>query len=95
MRNDRFEWDDDKARANLLKHGVSFEDASLVFDDDLALVEADVSAGYEERWRTIGIAHGGVLFVISTERENEIIRIISARPASRHEQDRYYRQALP
>ncbi len=43
MQNDRFEWDEDKARANLAKHGVSFEEAALVFDDPDYVVEPDES----------------------------------------------------
>lgn len=93
MRNDRFEWDDAKARSNLEKHGVSFEEASAVFDDPNALVEQDESDPYEERWATIGLADDRIFFVVSVERR-ERIRIISARRADRHEQDRYHRQAL-
>ena len=95
MRNDRFEWDDEKARANLAKHGVSFEEAALVFDDPNYVVEPDESVFYEERWRTTGLALGRVLFVVSTERNGNVIRIISARTATRHEENRYYRQAFP
>ena len=95
MQNDRFEWDDEKARKNLVKHGVSFEEASLVFDDPNFVVEPDDSSSYEERWRTMGLALGRLLFVVSTERNGNVIRIISARTASRHEEDRYYRQAFP
>ena len=94
MKNDRFEWDDSKASKNLLKHGVSFEEAALVFDDPNVLVETDESDPYEERWRSTGNSQDRILFVISTERYGNIIRIISARRATRHEEDRYYRQAL-
>ena len=95
MRNERFEWDDEKARKNLLKHGVSFEEAALALDDASAIIEIDDSDPYEERWRTIGLAWESILFVVSTERHGGIIRIISARTANRNEQDRYNRQALP
>ena len=94
MQNDRFEWDDDKAKKNLDKHFVSFERAAAVFDDDFALTEIDDAAD-EERWRTIGQDIDRILVVIWTERYENRIRIISARKAERHEQDRYYRQALP
>ena len=95
MKNDHFEWDDRKASQNLFKHGVSFEEAARVFDDIYALFEADDSDPFEERWATIGLAMGQMLFVVATERRGNIIRIISARRATRHEEDRYYRQALP
>jgi uncharacterized protein len=94
MRNDRFEWDDDKARTNLRKHGVYFEDACLAVDDANALIEADDEPA-EERWQTIGLSVDQVLFVVWTERHGNIIRIISARTANRYEEDRYYRQARP
>jgi uncharacterized protein len=91
MRDDRFEWDDAKADANVRKHGVTFEDARRVFDDPNALMESDDGTD-EARDLTIGVSSGNVLFVVSTERGDRI-RIISARRATRHEQDHYYRQA--
>lgn len=94
MRDDRFEWDDAKARRNLLKHGVSFDEACRVFDDPNALIDEDLSDPFEERWATTGFASGAVLFVVSTERDGSRVRIISARRASRHEENRYFRQAL-
>lgn len=95
MRNDRFEWDDEKARANLAKHNVSFATAISAIDDPNALIEFDHSEPAEDRWRTTGIAGLNVLVVIWTERVGNRIRIISARKANRHEEDRYYRQARP
>ncbi len=94
MRNDRFEWDDDKAWLNLAKHKVSFETATAVFDDPNAVIDADDEPD-EERWQTIGLASNNILFVIWTERHGNIIRIISARKANSLEQDRYYRQTRP
>ncbi len=92
MQDDRFEWNDDKARRNLAFHKVSFDSATAVFDDPDAIIEVDDETT-EERWRTIGLAINHILFVVWTERHGNIIRIISARRATRHEQDRYYRQA--
>lgn len=89
-----FEWDEHKADRNLAKHGVGFEAAKGVFRDPFALTEPDDEPA-EERWRIIGLAQTGVLFVVFTERSGGVIRIISARRANRHEQDRYYRQAFP
>ena len=92
MRNDRFEWDDEKARRNLANHHVSFERATVVFDDPNSIIEIDDEPD-EERWRTTGLDVNRVLVVIWTERQGNRIRIISARRATRHEEDNYYRQA--
>ena len=91
----KFEWDERKAVINLAKHGVTFEAAKDVFRDPFALTELDRDEAVEERWRIIGLTQTGVLFVVFTERSGGAIRIISARRATRHEQDRYYRQAFP
>jgi uncharacterized protein len=93
MRDERFEWDDAKADANIRKHGVTFEDTRRVFDDPNALMESHDDTD-ETRDLTIGVTSEKVLFVVSTERGDRI-RIISARRATRHEQDHYYRQAHP
>ena len=90
-----FVWDEQKAKLNLAKHGVDFETAKGVFGDPNALIELDEDDPSEERWRAIGLVEGSVLFVVFTERDENLIRIISARRANRHEQDRYYRQAFP
>ena len=90
-----FDWDEHKARSNLAKHGVSFQTATVVFDDPNALVDIDDSDPADERWRIIAIAAADVLLVVYAERDGDVIRIISARKATRHEQDRYYRQASP
>ena len=91
MRDEHFEWDDDKARANFAKHRVSFEEARAVFRDPHALLDLDDDPD-EERDITIGMGATGLLFVLSTERAQRT-RIISARRANRHEQDRYHRAA--
>jgi uncharacterized DUF497 family protein len=84
-----FEWDDDKALRNLTKHRVSFAVASEVFNDPFAVDTEDRSLDYgEARRRIVGFVSGVYLAVIYTER-NEIIRIISARRASRAERREY------
>ncbi|MCA1868054.1 BrnT family toxin [Agrobacterium genomosp. 3] len=84
-----FEWNEHKASANLAKHGVSFETARGVFDDPFAVDIEDRSANYGEvRRRIVGLANGLVLTVIYTER-SEVIRIISARKATRAERKEY------
>jgi uncharacterized DUF497 family protein len=90
-----FVWDEQKAKLNLAKHGVDFATAKGVFGDPNALIEFDEGDPSEDRWRTIGLVEGRVLFVVFTDKDEDLIRIISARRATRHEQDRYYRQAFP
>jgi uncharacterized DUF497 family protein len=78
----KFEWDGDKAAANRRKHRVSFEAATLVFDDPLKLTVLDDRFDYgETREITIGRVQDRVLAVIHTDREGKT-RIISARRAS-------------
>lgn len=88
-----FEWDEAKAGTNVRKHGVRFEDAMLVFADPFALVDQDRIAGGELRWQTLGLVGGIVLLLVAhtvrSEAEDEIIRIISARRATRKERQRY------
>jgi uncharacterized protein len=88
----RFIWDESKSRSNLINHKVSFERASLVFNDPHALSIPDPFE-QEERWRTMGLVNGVViLLVVHTTREEndeEVTRIISARKATRHEAAEY------
>src|SRR5689334_18052852 len=88
-----FEWDEQKAASNRRKHGVSFEEAAQVFDDPFARAEQDRVEDSEARWRTIGMTEGVILLVVAhTSLDNdgdEVIRIISARHATRKERIRY------
>ncbi len=88
MRDQWFEWDDDKAWINLEKHDVSFELARCVFDDPNLDERLDDDPD-EERWAATGMAKDQVLVVIYVERAGRT-RIISARRASKHEQARYF-----
>lgn len=90
----RFEWDPVKARTNQRKHGIRFEDAMHVFDDPHARFEQDLTGGPgEPRWQAIGLAADViVIFVVHSVREeggDEVIRLISARRATRKERNRY------
>jgi uncharacterized DUF497 family protein len=86
-----YEWDEAKSDANRRKHGVDFVDAIEALEDPNRIEEIDHQFEYdEERTQVIGMAQGNVLFVITTLRHEDICRIISARRATRHEQDRYY-----
>lgn len=83
-----FEWDEEKERVNIKKHGIDFDTASLVFEDYDSIVWRDEShSGDEERYNILGMVKD-VLFVVYTERR-ERIRIISARLATKAER-RYY-----
>lgn len=89
-----FEWDDEKARDNFAKHGVSFELAQRLFRDFAAIEFLDDRHDYgEDRIVRIGKVEGAVLLVVYTER-NDNIRIISARRALKNEQDFYVAQSL-
>lgn len=85
-----FEWDEGKAKQNLKKHGVSFEEAATVFGDPLSLTVADpLHSEDEDRFVILGESHRrGLVVVVFTER-GENIRIISARRASRRERKDY------
>ena len=102
----RYEWDEAKNLRNRRKHdGISFELAALVFEDERCLVYADriESKTEEQRWHAIGAVQlepgaGAVLLVVHVYREDycgeEIIRIISARAAEKHEIRRYQEQTM-
>jgi uncharacterized DUF497 family protein len=85
-----FEWDADKAAANLEKHGVSFEEAATVFEDQLADTydDPDHSEG-EQRFLTFGLSRDGKLLVVAHGDRGERIRIIQARQMTRREKQQY------
>jgi uncharacterized protein len=86
-----YEWDVGKATQNLRKHGVDFAEAVVALEDPRRLEEIDDRFTYdEERTLVIGMGQGRVLFVVTTLRDEDTYRIISARKATQHEQDRYY-----
>jgi uncharacterized protein len=86
----KFEWDPIKDNINLRKHGVSFEEASAVFGDFLSLSGRDLAHSVgEHRFVTFGVSsHGRVLAVYHTDRGG-VVRIYSARPATRKEKRIY------
>ncbi|GIL02383.1 MAG: membrane protein [Alphaproteobacteria bacterium] len=97
MNEIRFEWDEAKNRTNQRKHGIGFEEASRVFLDPFHLSMQDRIEDGEPRWRTIGTIEGLVVLVVAhvlTEADEngtpvEIVRIISARRATRRERLHY------
>ncbi len=90
-----FEWDEDKAAANLAKHRVSFLTAAEVFANEI-LERIDDREDYGEvRWIALGRVEAEVFRVVFTWRGDRLIRIISAQKASKDEREIYYRAALP
>ena len=90
-----FEWDEDKAAANLAKHRVSFLTAAEVFANEI-LERIDDRENYGEiRWIALGRVEAEVFRVVFTWRGDKLIRIISAQKASKDEREIYYRAALP
>lgn len=84
-----FEWDNEKASANLRKHGVSFDLPTQAFLDPFAVEWIDKREAYgEERTILLAMADGTILVVVYTERGDRR-RLISARRATRHEQNLY------
>ena len=89
----RFIWDEEKNRRNVAKHRVSFETAALVFEDPNALSIQDRFADGEKRWQTLGLVGGMVVLLVahtvSEDKDEELIRIISARKATPRERRMY------
>lgn len=91
-----FEWDENKNRSNRAKHGVSFETAKRVFEDPNLITRQDREVEGEQRWQTIGYADG-ILTVAHTAMElraDEVIRVISARPATSAERKLYEKEDI-
>jgi hypothetical protein len=86
----RFEWDDEKAKANLAKHGVAFEEAATVFGDPLSLTVDDPDhSTTEDRFVTIGRSVVGRVLVVVHSDHGDRIRLISARAATPRERRAY------
>ena len=88
----QFEWDDKKNKSNIRKHGISFEEATSVFQDDDALIIVDEGHSQkEERFVLIGFSYRANLLVVCHcyRKKESVIRIISARKASRQERNEY------
>ena len=84
-----FEWDEEKNRENIRKHGFDFADAWEIFESPMR-VALDAREDYgEDRWNGIGLLGNRVVVVVFTERGEETIRIISLRKALKHERKRF------
>ena len=85
-----FQWDEDKARTNLEKHGVSFEEATTVLGDPLSLTIPDPAhSQVEDRWSVLGHSHLRKLLVVVHTERGDNSRIISPRRASKRERKSY------
>ena len=92
----KFECDENKNHKNLLKHGISFENAALIFTDKNSLsIFDEYNPDDEERWITMGLHPNNAIFiVVHTYRKiinEEYIRIISARKATKYEMKQYFK----
>jgi hypothetical protein len=95
MQDEEFEWDDAKAAENWRRHGVTMRQGAEALSDPFAIEDIDESADCgEERINAIAMRQGAILHVTYTERGDRI-RSISARRATKDEEDDYYRQNAP
>ena len=99
MLDDEIVWDPLKNEKNIVKHNISFEEAIEAFEDSECITDDDISNSIaEDRYQTIGkISNGAVILVAFTilqnfSSNNEVIRVISARKATRQERKRYESQ---
>ena len=87
----RFEWDERKRRSNLEKHGIDFSDLESLFAGETVTVLDDRFDYGEHRFITLGLVKGIVLTVAHTETD-KVIRILSARKATRYEEETYFKE---
>jgi uncharacterized protein len=90
----RYEWDEDKRRKNIRKHGIDFVGAERVFDGYTVTVDDDRFAYHEFRFLTLGVLNGRVVVVSHTER-GDSVRFISIRGATKNEEERYFTEIRP
>lgn len=88
----KFEWDENKRRTNLQKHHLDFRDAPLVFNDDAFVIEDPHDDYGETRYLLQGLLQQQVIIISFAVRNDEIIRIISMRKASKQEQVSYVKK---
>ena len=88
----RVEWDPAKDRENQAKHGISFDEVRPLFEDDqdYLVVYDEEHSEYEDRFLAIGLIGRGAVVVVHSEPGDDVIRIISARMATRAEEQLFY-----
>lgn len=85
-----YDWDPEKAKANLRDHGIGFAEAATVLEDEFALTREDPDAEGEQRFVTLGLSDSGnLLVVVYTHREPDVIRLISAWKANKRQRTTY------
>ena len=87
----RLEWDEAKRRSNLWRHGIDFAEVAVVFASTPFTTTDDRYDYGETRYLTLGLLRGRVVAVVHTETE-DVIRLISARWASKHEEIKYFKE---
>ena len=86
----QFEWDEDKNRINLRKHGICFEEAQTIFNGPV-FTALDIREDYDEqRFISLGLLHGVVVVVVVHTERDDRIRLISARKANKRESQTYH-----
>jgi uncharacterized DUF497 family protein len=85
----KLEWDETKNAVNIDKHGIDFADLAELFERAMLCRRDDRRDYGEERWIAIGTVEGRAMVVVFTEREPDIIRVMSARKANQRERQRY------
>ena len=91
----QFEWDDKKAQSNLLKHGISFEEATTAFRDTLSItIDDPLHSHNEDRLILIGLSEDLKTLVVVHVEKRDTIRIVSARKASKKEKQFYEENRL-
>jgi len=90
-----FEWDEEKAKRNEVKHGVTFDEAKTIFNDPFAMTISDPNhSDEEERWLDIGLSAGGRILVVWYTERSERIRIIGSRKATKSEERAYAHERI-
>lgn len=87
----RFTWDEAKRRSNLEKHGIDFADVPAMFEGDVFTIEDQRFDYGETRYMTLGLLKLRVIVVAHTD-DGEVMRIISARKATKHEEQKYFQE---
>ena len=85
----KFEWDEEKNALNIRKHGIDFNDVCEMFDNPILIKLDDREAYGEERWVGVGLLLDIIVVIVYTEQINDVIRIISARKATKREVQGY------
>ena len=87
----KFEWDEAKRQANIKKHGIDFADVPPMFDGAIVTIEDERFEYDETRYVTLGLLSARVIVVAHTD-QDEVIRLISARKATKNEEKHYFEE---